>query len=274
MDVGVALKWVDLRPEVDPLSGAVVHHPGGFGLSAEDSNALELALRTAEQWGARVVAATVGPPGAEAVLHTALAAGAAAAIRVEDSEGGDVDSVVVAGELARVLAGCDLVWCGTHSADRGSAVVPGWLAAELGRAQALGVTSVEIGDPGQLTVERRLDRGRRERLAVRAPAVVSVEGGIAELRRASLPALLAAYRVRIEIVPATLVGPSPVRLVRRRPFRPRTRVVAGPGGDHRDRILALTGALSERTPPRTVEADPDDAAEVLLEQLRAWGYLE
>ena len=41
-----------------------------------------------------------------------------------------------------------------------------------------------------------------------------------------------------------------------------------------ERIVALTGALSERTPPRKVVAEPDEAAEAIVEQLRAWGYLE
>lgn len=271
MDIGVTLKWVDLRPEVDPVSGSVVHHPGAFALSAQDRNALELALRTAERWHGRVLAATVGPPGADAVLRTALAAGAAAATRVE---GTDADAAAVAGELARVLGRCDVVWCGTWSADRGSAAVPARLAAVLGRAQALGVTMVEIGVAGRLTVERRLDRGRRERLALQAPVVVSVEGGIAELRRAPLPAVLAADAAPIEVLSSAPGGPSPTRLLARRPYRPRTRVVAGPSGDTRDRILALTGALSERTPPRTVEVDPDEAAAMLVAQLRAWGYLE
>ena len=38
--------------------------------------------------------------------------------------------------------------------------------------------------------------------------------------------------------------------------------------------LALTGALVERTPPRRIEFDAPEAAEAILEQLRAWGYLE
>ena len=62
----------------------------------------------------------------------------------------------------------------------------------------------------------------------------------------------------------------------RAPYRPRARALPAPSPelDVRDRILALTGALVERTPPRTVHADPAEAAELLLEQLRAWGELE
>ncbi|MCZ7628622.1 MAG: hypothetical protein M5U19_05990 [Microthrixaceae bacterium] len=39
-------------------------------------------------------------------------------------------------------------------------------------------------------------------------------------------------------------------------------------------MLELTGALTEHTPPRTVEVSPRDAAQVILDQLRTWGYLD
>lgn len=62
---------------------------------------------------------------------------------------------------------------------------------------------------------------------------------------------------------------------RLRPWRPRARVVAPPAGDTAlDRIVSLTGALVERTPPIAKELDPEDAADAILEQLRAWGYLD
>jgi electron transfer flavoprotein beta subunit len=59
------------------------------------------------------------------------------------------------------------------------------------------------------------------------------------------------------------------------PLRPPTRLVRPPVGDEaRDRILQLTGALQDRTPPRTIEVAPDEAADAILDQLRTWGYLE
>ena len=43
--------------------------------------------------------------------------------------------------------------------------------------------------------------------------------------------------------------------------------------DALDRIVALTGALVDRNPPRTVVLDPSEAADAIVEQLRSWGYL-
>lgn len=51
MTVVVAMKWVDLRPEIDPLTGVVSSDERWFGASASDRAALEWALRAGETWG-------------------------------------------------------------------------------------------------------------------------------------------------------------------------------------------------------------------------------
>jgi electron transfer flavoprotein beta subunit len=298
--VAACLKWADLRPEVDPLSGAVAHDARSFGWSAADEAALEWAVRLGECWRAPVVALTAGPAPATEGLRRALAVGAAAAVRVDVDA--DASSSSVAEGLAAALRpladvvpgqpapaggagrgdGGDVrlvACCGDWSVDRGSGSVPAFLAAELGAAQALGLVGLHAGGavPGRLQVERRLDRGRRERLEVTAPAVVSVEGGTAHLRRASLPAVLAADSAAVTVVP----GPPPPagsgnvpRPLRQTAYRPRARILAGPdpAAPPDQRVLALTGALVERSPPRTVRAEPAEAAGIILEQLRAWGY--
>ena len=70
--------------------------------------------------------------------------------------------------------------------------MPAFLAAELGSGQALGLVGVRAGANGTLRVVRRLDGGRREVLDAPPGTVLSVEGAAASLRRASLPAELAA----------------------------------------------------------------------------------
>lgn len=284
MQVVACLKWVDRRPEIDPLTGRVSQDERSFGASPADQAALAWALRLASAWTAEVVAVTVGPAGAEAVLREALAVGATRAIRIwsdgvvvpgQSAEGAPA-SEQVAASLASVAGRADVVLCGDWSLDRGSGSVPSFLAAELGASQALGLVGIDVLAPGDLRVERRLDRGRREVLAVRSPAVVSVEGATAVLPRASLPATLAAARVPIELLPLAAV-PSlagAVRVERRGPYRPRPRVLPGPAGDDpRQRILHLVGGDRDRTPPRTLVADPMTAAAAIHDQLAAWGLL-
>jgi hypothetical protein len=58
-----------------------------------------------------------------------------------------------------------------------------------------------------------------------------------------------------------------------RPWRPPTQVVAGPeGATALDRIRDLTGVAGSSRVSRTIEADPAEAAEAILDQLGDWGY--
>ncbi len=273
MTVVACLKWVDHRPDVDPLTGAVLTDWRTSGMSDADRAALEWALRLGTAWGSPVLAVTAGPQEADAVLVEALSAGAARAVRVDLAV--DAPSEVVARALGGAFGATpSAVVCGVWSLDRGSGSVPAFLAAELGAAQALGLVSLaSTGSvPGRaLLAERRLDRGARERLRVPLPAVCSVEGGSARLRRASLPSVLSARGTRVEVVP----GPPAVARtpLQSGPFRPRARQLPAPASPSaRERVLALTGVLSDREPPQTLVLDPGAAADELLARLASWGY--
>lgn len=297
--VAVCLRVTDLRPEVDRLTGAVRRDPLGVGLTPADAAALELGLRLAETWSARVVALTAGPSSVDPVLREVLALGVAV-VRVPD--GGEDDghgyTAELAGDeggLARTLAAAlapfgppDLVLCGDRSADRGTGALPAYLAHELGAAQALGLVSLSAGDPAagrHLVGERRLDAGWRERLRIPLPAVCSVEAAGVRLRRAPLTGVLdAADRpvpVNRSLPVAAATGPgagsggAAVHLGGSRPFTPRPRVLPPPAGDDpRRRLLALTGALAAHDPPTVVTpADAAGAADVLLAFLARHGYL-
>ena len=282
-----ALSWSWRSVTADPLTGEVAADPHDSGPCLADLAALEHALRLAERWPAKVVAATVGPPAADAQLRDALAAGAAEALRVElagraeEAEaarlvGGDpAPAAALAAALLRRYGTPDLVLCGDRTADRGTSSFPAFLAAELGAQQSLGVVHMEANGAGTLMVTRRLDGGRREVLRVTSPAVVSVEPAGARLRRAALPALLADLDMPIPVARATTVSTVPrVRVLAVHPYRPRPRRLPAPSGGTIRRLQELTGALAERTPPTVVgPLAPGPAAEELLTYLRHHGYL-
>ncbi len=275
--VAVALKAVCLRPEVDARTGAVTVDARYDGLSDMDRAALEWALRLGERWEVPVVAVGVGSVAIEPVLREAGALGVDRVVRVAGP--GDLPSRAVAAALAPVLRALDvrMVLCGLHSLDRGSGAVPAFLAHELGVAQALGLVALEAGaTPWTLRAQRRLDGGRREVLAIDGPAVCSVEGATAVLRRAGLAATLAAARTPVEEwgvsaggVPHGAVVEGPTRAM-----RPRARRLDAPSGDAaRARIVSLLAVGVTHDPPRVVEADPEAAADEIVAQLRAWGEL-
>jgi electron transfer flavoprotein beta subunit len=311
------VRHADQRPLVNPLTGAIQPSPRSAEMSAAEEAALEHALRLAEAWGGRVLAITAGPPGAEETLRLAAAAGADV-LRITwpadpaghaslggrlagsaGEHGGNAYSVEQPPQdylselawderaLARALAAGilsaghpDLVLCGDHSADRGTGAVPAYLAHELGAAQACGLVTLTEHD-GTLTGERRLPGGRRERLRIPRPAVCSVEAAGVRLRRASLPATLAARRTPVLVtVPSAEAGrrgprfSSPARIGAPRPYLPRTHVVPAPDAAAPNaRVLALTGALLDRDPPTVISpADTASAADALLSYLTRNGY--
>jgi electron transfer flavoprotein beta subunit len=270
--IGVALKLVDRRPEVDQLTAAVHDDERWFGASASDQAALEWALRLAEAWGASVLAVSASGPGGEALLREALAAGAHEALRVHLDPGADSEAVAAA--LADAMEGCAVVVCGDYSLDRGSGSVPAYLAARLGAQQALGLVQLQPGDAGHVDAVRRLDGGRRERLAIEAPAVLSVEGATARLRRAPLAAALRARAQAVPVRVAPVAAPHAARVTR--PFRPRPRALAAPAGSSAlERVVQLTEAHAVPAGGGdAVALDPAEAAARIVAALRQWGYLE
>ena len=293
--VVACLRPADLRAEVDPLTGAVARDLRAAALSAAEAAALEHALRLAEAWSGRVLAVTAGGPAADETLRQASALGAEVlrvpwppAVHGTGSPQAYVEEL--AGDeraLARAIAGAlraagepAVVVCGDRSADRGTGALPALLAHELGAAQALGLVGLAVAEGG-LVAERRLDGGRRERLRVPRPAVCSLEGAGVRLRRASLPAALAAAGAAVPVADAIPEPPgqvrraAPLRIGPARPYRPRPRVVPPPEGDPRARLLALTGALVAHDPPTIVgPAGAAEAADTLLAFLRRHGYLD
>ena len=270
--IAVALKWVDLRPDVDPLEGTVRHDDRTSGFSLADAAALECALLLGEAWQLPVAAITAGPPGARAVLRDAAAFGPRRLVLVTADI--DAPSEAIAEALAPQLDGAAVVCCGDYSADRGSGSVPAFLAHRLEAAQALGLTGLTPRSRGCLIAQRRLDGGRREHLQVTAPAVISVEPGAARLRRAPLSGLLAAREATIEVTEGAVTHRPRVQVMHTAPYRPRPKILPPPHDPlPRARLLALTGALTERTPPRVVRAPCDEAADELIRYLKDKGYL-
>lgn len=281
MRVAAAMKWVPLKVDVDPLTGSVRTDDRFSGASDADKAALEWGLRLATAWGAAFTVVCAGPPGAEAMLREAVAAaggpGAGCAVRLDLPLG--ASSSRAAEALAGELAGFDLVLCGDYSRDRGSGSVPALVAAHLGVAQACGLVALEAEAPGRLLVDRRLDGGRRERLRLQTPALVSVEGSTARLRRAPLPSVLTGHRAEVVVRPLSSTASAPSaaeRTVATGPFRPRARMLDGPPPElsPEERVRLLFGTEGGRASAEQYTEDPPAAAERILQTLTAWGYLE
>jgi electron transfer flavoprotein beta subunit len=266
--VAVCVAPADLHPRVDELTGEVHFDGRRAVLPAAEATAVEYALQAASAWGGWVLAVSSGPASVDPVLSD-LAALGVSVLRVSGA-GDDPSSVASALSSAiRAHGEPTLVLCGDRSAVRGIGAVPAFLAHHLGLPHALGLVSLSLQPGGGAFGERRLDAGWRERLRIDGPAVVSVEGGSVRLRRASLAGLLQPEEVPVF---AAAAPSSPVTLSPPRPYRPPTHVVPAPSGGNRERLLELTGALTNREPPRVIgPIDPAGAAEELLSYLTRIG---
>lgn len=282
--VCVAIKPVAPVLEVDWLTGRARLDERHLVRTGADGAACALGATIAAALGQVVVVAAVVGPSANGVLQQARAEGAARAVRVvvggDDAESAAPESQwpseVVAHALAAVCKGASVVVCGDASGDRGSATVPSLLAQHLGVPQALGLREVTLAD-GRVHGVRRLDAGRRERLEIEPPCVISVEAGAAAPRRAPLSVLVdraaGAWTVELFSVAApkgaqrgdpagTVLGP----------YRPRASALAAPvERDPVRRAIEVAGTLVRRDPPEVVRGDPDEAAAAILEYLDRWG---
>jgi electron transfer flavoprotein beta subunit len=261
--IGVALKPVPPEFVTDAAVGAI-----RLSYSSSDQAALALALDLGRRLELPVHVASAGPEGTAALLSEALRLGAARATWFPASAA--ASSSAVARRLAEAFVLARYVVCGDYSSDRGSGSVPAFLAAELVIAQALGLARVNSDGEG-LKVARRLDGGKLQRLAVTGRCVLSVDPGAASPLRASLPAMLSPKQ------DAVLLGPAVEERqgdgVVRRPHRPRSKDVALPAGNVRERLDTILGIDARTARQRlVVSLPPEEAAQQIIDWIAASGY--
>ena len=147
-----------------------------FKISEYDRNAIEEAVRLREAHGGKVVALTVGLPGAAKGVKDALSRGSDEAVFVADASFENLEPSQTAEILAAVIRSrvpdFDLIVCGEGSGDLYSQQVGARLAEHLAIpcisfVQKLGV------DGGSLTAERKVER-YTEITSVPLPALVTV----------------------------------------------------------------------------------------------------
>lgn len=147
-----------------------------FKISEYDRNAIEEAVRLREVHGGKVVALTVGPPGATKGVKDALSRGSDEAIFVADASFENLEPSQTAEILAAVIRSripdYDLIVCGEGSGDLYAQQVGARLAEHLAIpcisfVQKLGVAEVSM------TAERKVER-YTEITSAPLPALVTV----------------------------------------------------------------------------------------------------
>ena len=160
-----------------------------------DEIAVEEAIRLREKGIAtEVIVVSVGIKQSQETLRTALAMGADRAILIEatDTVGTDIEPLAVAKLLAAVVReeGPGLVLCGKQAIDNDMNATGQMLAAILGWSQGTFVSELAV-TPETATITREVDGGLQT-IAIKMPAIVTVDLRLNDPRYASLPNIMKA----------------------------------------------------------------------------------
>lgn len=218
LDIVVLLREVnDPRPPARLMTrGAGIADRGLRRIpNPADLTALEQALLLKKVNGARVIVLAIGPGRVDDLLRLALSMGADRAIRCHDHglDGGDV--VADARILARIMTilSPKLLFSGSRLADRGDDPVPALAAAQSNTPCLSAVTSLTL-TAGGVTVQRKTDRGGRQKMLAGFPSVVLFEESTLTIYP-DIAAVTEALQVKVEQwaladlgIPVWDVGPT------------------------------------------------------------------
>lgn len=183
---GFDLQGAELRPRLAPRRK----------ISVYDELALEEALRLSDRLPrVRVTALSMGPAPVVEALRRALGMGAHQAVHLMAPEQPPPRPADLAAAIA-AWAGeqsFDLILTGVMSEDAMQGAVGPMLASRLGISCVTSVVGLEPAGRG-FTVEREMEGGRRQRLAVSLPALLTIQSGPDQPRYPALSNLLRAKK--------------------------------------------------------------------------------
>jgi len=289
LKVVVCIKQVpegDLSPEIASQMGLSPRQDIVYLVNDLDLQAIEQAVQLKESGQAReIILLSLGPERVEEALYAGLAMGADRAIQVV-ADDRNWSAQLTSSALAKVIRGleCDLILCGYRSSDGGSASVGPMVAELLGLPQVTAVCRLEISpDLERAIVCRRLEKGRREIVECKLPALFTVADGLNEPRYASLMALKRARQKALQRLTLEDLGSGPeglelsvplVQMVACSSPRPRPKPIFVPGGDlpaHERIRLLLAGAPDKQG--SWLEGEPDEVAEHVARFLEVHGII-
>jgi electron transfer flavoprotein beta subunit len=204
-----------------------------------DEFALEQALRIKEKLGAgEVVVLSLGGPGVQTTIRSALAMGADRGIYLK-TDAIAPDSLAVARALAQELGALQpqIVWFGKQAVDDDQAQV-GPMVAELLSLPCVTVVALMELDGETAKVEREIEGGR-EVVEVRLPALLAADKGLNEPRYASLKGIMAAKKKPIEEKATSLGEPGLEILAMSLPAARTAGRIVGQGAQAVDELVRL-----------------------------------
>lgn len=251
-------------------------------INPADWGALEQGLDlSSKDSGSRVTVFALGDAEVKESLRWCLAVGAGRALRIWDAALAGADLLGKGRALAAAIirGKPDLVLCGDGCLDQLHSALPGVVAAAAGMAYVPGVVKLEKVADGQAVVIRKLEKGKRERVAVKLPAVIAIaDSGGAPAYYAGLPETVAAMSATIPCKDLSCLGLSrdragargaKVHSIARRVARPVTAKPATPDPalPAEQRLRKILAGSVVRKQGEIVTGTPEQLADRIVEFL-------
>jgi electron transfer flavoprotein beta subunit len=171
-----------------------------YALNEWDNYAVEEAVLIKENTGGTVTAITVGHEEDEEVLRRCLAMGADRAIRVDPKET-DMDAFIISKVLSKVIKTLeyDLVFTGVQADDDNCGTVGVMLAEQLGITHACVVNRIALENE-KATINIELEGGMEEISRISIPALLTIQTGINQPRYVSIMGIRKAAKKELSVI--------------------------------------------------------------------------
>jgi len=203
MRIVVAVKQVPDTAEVriDEERGTLIREGVPSILNPFDEYALEEAMKWRDELGGTVIAVTMGPPQAEAVLREAVSMGVDEAVLISDRAFAGADTWATSHTLARAvekIGDVDMVMTGKQAIDGDTAQTGPSIAASLDWPQITFVGKVREINPDNIIAERYVEGGC-EIIRSSLPVVITVLKDANTPRLPSLRGKMKARKIEIPV---------------------------------------------------------------------------
>lgn len=257
-------------------------------INPADRCALEESIRLRDMaGGGTVTAITLGPVRSKSVLAHCLARGADRAVHLVTDESMHLDSLSVAHVLGAEIKKqkIDLILCGNKTEDDGASEVGAVLAELLDISLVTNVVNLNVSlNDHNLVAIRKLERGNRQEVETKLPALVTVDNSICQPRYVTVRASrYRAKRISLDAEQISIDDPSLLNygsdmrsVVGITPPKPRPKkIVRAVGASAADKMAALMGlgGPAPKKPAQSTAAGPESLADEVINFLKEKGLL-
>lgn len=209
MKIGVLIKNVpDTNAKIQLKGDLIDEAEMKYVINPYDEFAIEEAVKTKEAWTkagqtVEVVGICLGPVAASKSLRDAFAVGVDRGIHILDNEKKAIDPRAVSAALAKVCQeeNFHLIFAGKQAVDTDSHAVATMVAERLKLPHIAVVSKCEFSGTESVQVERDIEGGVKEVYKLKLPALITANKGLNKMRLASLPGIRAASKKEIKEVP-------------------------------------------------------------------------